>query len=110
MNHQTEHEYFTSWDFVFDALRGFKRSKREYKTYLVSGSNGLIKIGKTIDVNKRIKVLQSINPEIKIIACCDKDVELELHEKYSKKRIQSEWFSLTKDDIDEIMNNYEFHN
>lgn len=74
------------------------------KTYLMLDSNtNLYKIGKSKDPKFREKTLQSEKPTISLFAVCEKDIESELHNKFSDKRIRGEWFDLNKDDVKWIM-------
>ncbi len=100
-------KYFMSWEFVIDAFTPTK-AKMEYKTYLASGSNGLTKIGKAIDIKKRLQTLRSANPGIELIAYCDENIEHRLHKEYAQKRVEAEWFLLTDRDIREIIKYNDF--
>ena len=78
-------------------------------TYLGSGnSNGYIKIGKSRDVSKREDSIRIGNADFKIIAFIDRDIENELHKKFSSKRVNGEWFNLSEKDIENIINEYGF--
>ena len=79
------------------------------KTYLMKDSNtGLIKIGKAIDPKFRERTLQSEKPTISLFAICNDLIEDELHKKYSDKRVRGEWFNLSKDDVSDIIKEYDF--
>ena len=78
-------------------------------TYLaVDGLSKDIKIGKTFNVKKRERDLRCANPRLSIIACVKGDIERCLHDKFSDKRISGEWFSLSSNDVDNIINEYGF--
>lgn len=80
----------------------------KFATYLVKDVNtGHHKIGRSSDVDKRMKSLRSENPSIELIATCPVDIERDLHVKYASKRVVSEWFNLSNDDVNHIVN-YEF--
>lgn len=92
------------WDFVYDLLEGIKPAeKRKYKTYILKDTiSGLYKIGRALDVNKRIKFLSVANPNLEIYHIINKDIETALHRKYSPFRIKSEWFKLSETELEEI--------
>jgi len=92
----------------------------EYK----SNSNGFVyiikdtitniyKIGKTIDLEKRLKTLRCGNPKITLIASLQHKyysaIELELHKKYKRKRLSGEWFDLTEKEVLCIIESYSFN-
>tara|TARA_Y100000361_G_C10906160_1_gene211578 strand:- start:54 stop:485 length:432 start_codon:yes stop_codon:yes gene_type:complete len=70
------------------------------QTYIMKSGNKY-KIGKSEDTSSRLKALQTGNPDIKIILCCEesKVSEKALHNMFSHKRGDGEWFSLTASDI-----------
>ena len=70
------------------------------QTYIMK-SGSQYKIGKSEDTLSRLKALQTGNPDIKIILCCEesKVSEKTLHNMFSHKRGEGEWFSLTASDI-----------
>ena len=79
------------------------------KTYLMKDFNtGLTKIGKAIDPKHRERTLQSEKPTISLFAVCEDNIESELHKTYKDKRVRGEWFNLTGEDIDNIVNKYKF--
>ena len=83
---------------------------KSQKTYLMRDSNtGYTKIGKAKDPKFRERTLQSEKPTISLFATCDSLVEPELHKKFESKRIRGEWFLLSEEDINYIMNNYKFY-
>ena len=77
-------------------------------TYLMVDGNGYVKIGKSLNPNKRERTLQSENPSIKMIAVCNDDIELKLHKAYKKYRKRGEWFSLSKAQVNKIIDKYSF--
>ena len=84
---------------------------KKSKTYLMTDSaTGFTKIGKANDCVARERTLQSEKPTISILAVCENDVEVELHRRFKGKRLRGEWFNLTKGEIKEIINEYDFHN
>lgn len=85
-------------------------SSNNQKTYLMKDSNtGYTKIGKAVNPRFREKTLQSEKPTISLYAVCDNLIELELHNKYSDKRVRGEWFNLEGSDVKEILDNYKFN-
>lgn len=75
---------------------GFARTNH---VYFIAGA-GLVKIGWSRDLWKRLDALQSGSPvELKILSAVpgDEDYEHELHERWAPLRRHGEWFELTKD-------------
>lgn len=82
---------------------------RNAKTYLMTdGETGATKIGKSINPPKRERTLQSEKKEISLLMICDSDIEKKLHQRYSHKRIRGEWFNLSRQDIAELIKQYNF--
>lgn len=77
--------------------------------YILKSENGFYKIGKAKDLQSRVTAWKHEFP-IKIdlihsFACKDRTlVENFLHNKYSKKRLQREWYKLNDEDISWILN------
>ena len=67
-------------------------------TYIIK-SHDLYKIGKAIDVQKRVDSFRCGNPYIELIKVIDGNYEGHLHRYYKEKRVTGEWFSLSQDDI-----------
>ena len=76
------------------------------KTYFAIDDSGLIKIGRSNDWEKREKQLKTGNANIKIILVLQEDVEVELHKKFYDYQYSGEWYRISKDDINKIINNY----
>ena len=75
------------------------------RTYVVqSGSSDYYKIGKTTRaVESRVKELQVGNPEtLKIKKILHGDLEGYYHTKFANKRVNGEWFKLSKSDLKRI--------
>ena len=75
--------------------------------YLVSAYNGLYKIGKTNDIEKRFRGLETMSPvPLKLIHAIETitplKLEAKLHKKYDHCRAHGEWFMLSKDEVVEI--------
>lgn len=79
------------------------------KTYLMLSNSSYTKIGKSFNPLQREKTLQYENPTISLFAVCNQDVEKELHVKFSHKRYRGEWFNLSKNEINQIMKEYNFN-
>ena len=75
-----------------------------YVYLLLNKRNGLIKIGTSIKPSFREKTLQSQEPEIVLLAIwtAPKEIERELHKKFSDNKRRGEWFDLRARDMKEI--------
>lgn len=88
-----------------DETKAYIQSKKSGYIYLMSSENGYYKIGITRkQTEERLKGIKRQFPiEIRIIhyikSMCCRNVETFLHEKYSHKRIENEWFNLSEEDI-----------
>jgi len=83
--------------------------ENKIKTYImVDTTNNLYKIGKSVNPKYREKTLQSEKPTIELYLICDYDVEKILHIKYKDKRIRGEWFSLSQNDLIDIVLEHDF--
>ena len=83
---------------------------KDYVYLMVNTDTSLIKIGKSNNPRYRERTLHSQEPGIHLIAlwCCGQEVEKQLHDKFSAKRIRGEWFRLSIKDLTELekfMNN-----
>jgi hypothetical protein len=76
------------------------------------GDNHRCKIGKTKNLKQRKTQLQTGNPkELYVYKKLDGYTELEneLHERFEHKRIRkTEWYHMTKDEVDLVVENYYF--
>lgn len=59
-------------------------------------------------IDKRENTIRTGNIDFKIIAFVGRDIENELHSKFEIKRMEREWFHLSDNDIDNIINEYGF--
>jgi hypothetical protein len=78
------------------------RSSFEVFTYLMEDTrNGLIKIGKSKNPERREKTLQSEVPsvELRIAVPTESDFESELHREFDHFRRRGEWFALTSAEV-----------
>lgn len=71
------------------------------QVYLVRRPDGLIKIGYSKHVHKRLKVLASRWGTLHtlLVFSGDCNTEAALHRKYTHRRVDGEWFALTDEDI-----------
>lgn len=93
----------------FENKDGNKEGNKDAKTYLMYDSNtGYTKIGRSVNPMMRERTLQSEKPTITLFAICDELVEKELHQQYKDKRVRGEWFDLSKDEINDIIADYDF--
>ncbi len=81
------------------------RIKKTGYVYLLKSDTGHYKIGRTIDPSSRSKTFGIQLPfDVTFICTIKTDnmygLESELHQKFSKKRINGEWFNLSTEDID----------
>lgn len=70
-------------------------------TYILKCQN-LYKIGKSKNVDERIKTHRMSNPFLEHISTIGGDYEGVLHDEFKNKRRQGEWFVLTDDDLKRI--------
>lgn len=87
-------------------IKHLQEPQIESNTYIAVGYENYYKIGKTINEIKRISSLKTSNPDIEYIIIIGCDVEKELHNAFSHKRITGEWFNLTKTDLENILFKY----
>jgi len=82
------------------------REKNGVETYLVvNATTGFHKIGRTTQgVEKRMSQFAAMSAgNCYVVGTAPKDIENDLHRQFSAKRIKGEWFSLSKDDVNEIL-------
>lgn len=78
--------------------------------YIVKTPRGY-KIGKTKALHSRIKQLQTGSPDkiehvLSLVTDSMNELERELHQAFAGKRVHSEWFAMSQDDIEAIRNEY----
>lgn len=85
-----------------------KKTKTAY-VYLIRAENGLIKIGKTIDLDKRLEGISGMSPEpleliysIKTTIAKVNKLEAQLHYTFNNSRSHGEWFDLSVSDIEYV--------
>jgi len=70
-------------------------------TYIIE-SQGLYKIGRAIDLEKRLRGYKTHNPSFKVVKVIDGDYEKELHHAFKKRRSHLEWYKLDLNTIENI--------
>lgn len=73
--------------------------------YIVLGKDGLYKIGRTFNLDKRRQELIRDYDAVLVHSIkCKRPIqaELDLHRRFANKRIRGEWFALVDQDITEI--------
>jgi len=76
---------------------GIKREKQRSRVYFVLADNGMVKIGFTLDVERRFKRMQMDCPlKLYLIGVIkgDRYLESDLHMKFKKYRKRGEWFTV----------------
>jgi hypothetical protein len=74
----------------------------------IAKSNGLYKIGQSLNPFNRVKQLRYDHPDIKLLGYTDKLWETDLHKKYSEYRVYGEWFDFDDNMIKEILKDFHF--
>jgi len=85
-----------------------EKIKKNFATYLMTDNSGLIKIGKSLDVLKRVKDFRNGNSTISLIAYLKNDIESELHNRFRVFNVKGEWFNLSPDQILDLISEYNF--
>lgn len=73
-----------------------------YTYFILDTCSGDIKIGKSIDINRRFREFRTANIHIKLIGYIASDVEKKLHKKFKDDNVQLEWFDLDIEDLKDI--------
>lgn len=93
-----------------DAFSSSPTTQSRKQTYLIlDEKNGCVKIGISRHPKVRERTLQSEKPFMLLYKVCDENIEAQLHEEYSEKRIRGEWFKLSEQEIVDICTRYKFH-
>jgi hypothetical protein len=66
------------------------------------------KIGRSNDPYQRFNILKCSNPRIKLLAIADTDIELNLHTMFKDKLVKGEWYNLSNEDINKIIEDFKF--
>lgn len=67
----------------------------EYFVYFIGSEDGPIKIGRSVEPLKRMKVLQAGHPhELKLLGVIrgGADLEFQIHDLFKENRLEGEWF------------------
>jgi len=96
------------------AVNAFRRNARQTRmiVYLIRAENGLVKIGKTHDVQARLQALDIGSPvSLELLYVIETqyadEVEQRLHGIYEAKRVKGEWFALSEQDIQDIIQSHQ---
>lgn len=100
----------------FDSRRAYQEAKwgedmgehyHDMKTYFIQADNGLIKIGRSVDPKARIASMRTSSPAaLKLLGFLNRDIEGELHKRFSDLRQHGEWFRPLKELRDYIENRF----
>lgn len=71
-------------------------------TYFIE-SKGLIKVGKTTDIHRRLKQYRLHNPYVKLLYVHDGDIEKKIHKLLADYKVQGEWFDLPKYLVEDVI-------
>ena len=87
------------------------RKRKATIVYLVRAANGLVKIGKTVDIASRFNTLNTASPiDLEMIGAihsdCASEIEGALHAQFAGKRVKGEWFALSEEDVASIGEQY----
>lgn len=98
---------FVSEKITFEELKSCVPKKEirniEQKTYIIYDKHRkLHKIGRTVEIDRRMKAVKNVVPDIELICVCNNDLEILLHNCFKEKRINGEWFDLNENDIEDI--------
>jgi hypothetical protein len=82
-------------------------ASEQTKVYLIKSiESGLYKIGASSRLEKRVREIQNGNAgdiELIVFGKGGTKRELELHQRFSAKRLNGEWFKLDQADVDELV-------
>lgn len=79
------------------------------KTYIMFDEDtGLYKIGISIEPIIRLINIRQEHPNAFLLAICNGDIEKDLHNKFSSKRKDGEWFMLSEKEVDNIIKECHF--
>lgn len=82
--------------------------KEKMVTYIMGDDTGMVKIGKTKNIDRRYRELSAGNPTLKLLFEHEGDIENRLHKKYKVHNVvtdgtATEWFKLTKKQIEDLV-------
>lgn len=106
IHHILQRTHEVTSDNYYHSLSSAPRPPRKLElpawVYIISDSKGTYKIGIANDPLRRLTQLQTGHPSklsILLLLKGSTQLEKELHQRFSTKRIQGEWFMLTNEDI-----------
>lgn len=77
------------------------------RTYcFLDSASGFYKIGQSKNPKLRLRKMKTANPSIRPVFALKENVEYLLHNKFAKKCVGGEWFSLSQEDIESIKQEY----
>lgn len=82
-------------------------NKQKVCYIMIDSSTKYVKIGNSINPEKRERTLQSEKPTIELLHIFKKNIETELHSKYKAKRVRGEWFDLSINEVKKIIKKYD---
>lgn len=89
--------------------KSFEDKKSPMRTYIMyDKSANLYKIGRSRNIDDRLKGLRTGNPSIILIAYLDGDKETELHQRLALQRVENEWFEFGTRTLDNIIREFRF--
>ncbi len=97
---------------IFDKLskiENIKERNANLNTYIaIDRSKNICKVGKTIDLRRRLSSLRVSNKNIEYIYTIDKDIESDMHKLLNGFKIEGEWYNMDEDMISGIAVKYGF--
>lgn len=80
----------------FSAERSIRTSGADWFTYFVMADDKKIKIGKSTDVEARIRSLQTSSPnKLRLVGMISGDFETSFHKRFADIRTNGEWFDFS---------------
>jgi len=73
---------------------------------MVDEHTNYVKIGFSVNPDKRERTLQSEKPTIKLLHVFSENHERQLHDKYKQKMVRGEWFNLSEKEVKHIIKSY----
>lgn len=94
-------------DNIFKNYRNTSNNKN--KTYIaIDRISGLCKIGKAVNIKRRLSVLKISNINIEMLYIIDDDIESRMHKLLSGFKEDREWFDIDEEIINSIAKKYGF--
>ena len=79
-----------------------KKQRKPIEVYFVLASDGLVKIGRSTNVKKRITNLSVLHPSFRLLGTVKDKTEKEVHDIFTEYRVKGEWYRYTNFMIDFI--------